>query len=205
MVSNDFADSKDVAVGDTVRLTTPRGDEVPYGVTGIYDSAEARGRHRRQQRVAREPAGERRHPFAIVTGGEGADPETIKRAPIAALEGFPTAKAQTIEDFKDEQNHQVDSLLGLVYALLSLSVIVALLGIINTLALSVHERTRELGMLRAVGMSRRQVRRMVRGESVITAVIGAVLGHRARGRVRGDPLAPARRRGLRVRASRSGR
>jgi putative ABC transport system permease protein len=63
-----------------------------------------------------------------------------------------------------------------VFALLALSVIVALLGIVNTLALSVHERTRELGMLRAVGMSRRQVRRMVRAESVITAGIGAVLG-----------------------------
>ena len=63
-----------------------------------------------------------------------------------------------------------------MYALLSLSVIVALLGIINTLALSVHERTRELGLLRAVGMSRRQVRRMVRAESVITAAIGALLG-----------------------------
>jgi putative ABC transport system permease protein len=82
----------------------------------------------------------------------------------------------TIAQFKDEQNAQVDQLVGLIYALLSLSVIVALLGIVNTLALSVHERTRELGLLRAVGMSRRQVRRMVRAESVITAAIGALLG-----------------------------
>src|SRR5919202_6376454 len=82
----------------------------------------------------------------------------------------------TIDDFKAQQRKQVNSPVGLVTALLSLSVIVALLGIVNTLALSVHERTRELGMLRAVGMSRRQVRRMVRAEAVITAVIGAVLG-----------------------------
>jgi putative ABC transport system permease protein len=82
----------------------------------------------------------------------------------------------TIADFKEEQNKQVDQLVGLVLALLALSVIVAILGVINTMALSVHERTRELGMLRAVGMSRRQVRRMVRAESVITALIGAVLG-----------------------------
>jgi putative ABC transport system permease protein len=82
----------------------------------------------------------------------------------------------TIDEFKADQRKQVDSILGLIYALLSLSVIVALLGIVNTLALSVHERTRELGMLRAVGMTRRQVRRMVRAEAVITAVIGAVLG-----------------------------
>ena len=91
-------------------------------------------------------------------------------------------------------------LVCIVLALLALSVIVALLGIINTMALSVHERMRELGMLRAVGMSRRQVRRMVRAESVITALIGAVLGHGAGHRVRGDPLAAAGRRGLRVRA-----
>src|ERR671933_843159 len=82
----------------------------------------------------------------------------------------------TIDDFKAQQRKQVNSPVGLVTALLSLSVIVALLGIVNTLALSVHERTRELGLLRAVGMSRRQVRRMVRAESVITAAIGAGLG-----------------------------
>ena len=80
------------------------------------------------------------------------------------------------KELKKENADQVNQLLGLVYALLSLSVIVALLGIVNTLALAVYERTRELGLLRAVGMSRRQVRRMVRAESVITALIGAVLG-----------------------------
>ena len=114
--------------------------------------------------------------FALVAGAPDADPGEVKRAEQAALAEFPTAKPQTIDDFKAEQNKQVDTLVGLVYALLSLSVIVALLGIVNTLALSVHERTRELGLLRAVGMSRRQVRRMVRAESVITAAIGALLG-----------------------------
>jgi putative ABC transport system permease protein len=92
------------------------------------------------------------------------------------LAAFPAADPMTTAQFKDKQGEQVDQILGLVFALLSLSVIVALLGIINTLALSVHERTKELGMLRAVGMSRRQVRRMVRAEAVITAVIGALLG-----------------------------
>jgi putative ABC transport system permease protein len=83
---------------------------------------------------------------------------------------------QTLAQFKDESADQVNQLLGLVFGLLALSVIVALLGIVNTLALAVHERTRELGLLRAVGMSKRQVRRMVRAESVITALIGAALG-----------------------------
>jgi putative ABC transport system permease protein len=70
----------------------------------------------------------------------------------------------------------VNQLLGLVYVLLSLAVIVSLFGIVNTLALSIHERTRELGLLRAVGMSRPQVRRVIRYEAVITALIGAILG-----------------------------
>ena len=70
-------------------------------------------------------------------------------------------------------------MLYLVYALLSLSIIVSLFGIVNTLVLSIHERTRELGMMRAIGTSRRQVRRIVRYESLITALIGGVLGSRS--------------------------
>jgi putative ABC transport system permease protein len=176
-ISNDMAEEKGLAVGDRMRFTTPRGDEVSYVVNGIYDSQaglvggvivsnDSLVRDWEANDIA----------FAMVAGAEGADPEQIKRAEGAALSDFPTAKPQTIDDFKDEQREQIAGLLGLIYALLALSVIVALLGIVNTLALSVHERTRELGMLRAVGMSRRQVRRMVRGESVITATIGALLG-----------------------------
>jgi putative ABC transport system permease protein len=78
--------------------------------------------------------------------------------------------------FKDEQRAQVDQLLLLINALLVLSVLIAVLGVVNTLVLSVIERTRELGLLRAIGMSRRQVRRMVRLESVVISVYGAVLG-----------------------------
>ena len=119
-----------------------------------------------------EPARRRVHP----RGRHGQSGRRSRRRPKRSLAAFPVAKAQTLAQFKDEQADQVNQLLGLVYALLSLSVIVALLGIVNTLALAVHERTRELGLLRAVGMSKRQVRRMVRAESVITALIGAVLG-----------------------------
>jgi putative ABC transport system permease protein len=89
---------------------------------------------------------------------------------------FPTVEVQNQQELKDSQRQQVNQLLGLIYALLSLAVIVSLFGIVNTLALSIHERTRELGMLRAVGMSRRQVRTMIRYEAVITALIGALLG-----------------------------
>ena len=89
---------------------------------------------------------------------------------------FPTVEAKTQEEFKDFIGEEVNTLLGVVYALLALAVIVSLFGIVNTLALSIFERTRELGLMRAVGMSRRQVRSIVRYESVITALIGAVLG-----------------------------
>ena len=94
----------------------------------------------------------------------------------AALKPYPDAKVQTRGDFKDEVNTQMNQFFALLYVLLALSVIVSLFGIVNTLVLSVFERTRELGMLRAVGMTRRQVRRMVRQESIVTALIGAVLG-----------------------------
>jgi putative ABC transport system permease protein len=83
---------------------------------------------------------------------------------------------QSQQEFSDAQRAGVDQLLYLIYALLGLAIIIAVLGIINTLALSVIERTREVGLLRAVGLSRRQLRRMVRLESIAIAVLGAVLG-----------------------------
>lgn len=98
-------------------------------------------------------------------------------AGIASIKAaFPNVQIQDQAQLRREQESQVNSLLGMVTALLGLAILIALLGIVNTLALSVLERTRELGLLRAVGMSRRQVRRMIRWESVIIALIGGVLG-----------------------------
>ena len=94
----------------------------------------------------------------------------------AALGSFPDAKLQTKSQFTHNQLHGLDTLLNLLYVLLSLSIVVSLFGIVNTLVLTVFERTRELGMLRAVGMTRRQVRRMIRHESIITALLGATFG-----------------------------
>jgi putative ABC transport system permease protein len=89
---------------------------------------------------------------------------------------YPGVKVETRQGFKDEQAKQINQVLGLFYVLLSLSVVVSLLGIVTTLALTIHERIRELGLLRAIGTSRAQVRRMVRWEAVITALIGAIIG-----------------------------
>ncbi len=107
----------------------------------------------------------------------GADTGAVRAAIDERLgEQFPTTKSENQEELKDSIGEELNTLLGVVYALLFLAVIVSLFGIVNTLALSIHERTRELGLLRAVGTSRRQVRRIVRYEAVITALIGAILG-----------------------------
>ena len=94
----------------------------------------------------------------------------------AALKPFPEARALDREEQEEEIGSQITQILGLFYALLAMSVLISAVGIVNTLTLSIHERTRELGLLRAVGMSRRDVRRLIRYESVITAAFGAVLG-----------------------------
>ena len=105
-----------------------------------------------------------------------AAPESAKAALEDALKPFPDSMVSTTDAFISDRTADVDMLLAIFAVLLALAVLVSLFGIVNTLVLSTFERTRELGMLRAVGMSRRQVRRMVRGESVITALLGAALG-----------------------------
>jgi len=94
----------------------------------------------------------------------------------AALNRYPDVSLNTETEFVRDQNAWIDQMLKLLYVLLGLSVLVSLFGIVNTLVLSIVERTRELGALRAVGMTRRQMRRMIRHESVITALIGATMG-----------------------------
>jgi putative ABC transport system permease protein len=106
---------------------------------------------------------------ALIAGGSLPD---LRKA----LAAYPDAKVQTKSKYVDDSTKWVQSMIGILYVMLAFSVIVSLFGIVNTLALSVVERTREIGMLRAVGMTRRQTRRMVRHESIITSLIGATLG-----------------------------
>ncbi len=118
-----------------------------------------------------------RDAFVVATTRDGENADAVQRVADRAISAdYPTVEVLTKQGFVDDQASQIDQLITLVYVLLSLSVIVSLFGIVNTLVLSIHERTRELGMLRAIGTSRRQVRQIVRYESVITALIGAVLG-----------------------------
>jgi putative ABC transport system permease protein len=112
----------------------------------------------------------------LVKLAEGVSAEEGRRVLEGATESFPNVQVQDQAQLRADQEEQVNTLPGMVTALLGLAILIALLGIVNTLALSVLERTRELGLLRAVGMGRRQVRRMIRWESVIISLIGGVLG-----------------------------
>jgi putative ABC transport system permease protein len=112
----------------------------------------------------------------FVTKAPGASTDAVRSALNAIIRDLPTVTVQDPAQFAEQQREQIDLFLYFIYALLGLAVVIAVLGIVNTLALSVIERTREVGLLRAVGLSRRQLRLMVRLESVIVAVLGAVLG-----------------------------
>jgi len=111
-----------------------------------------------------------------VTKDPGADAAAVRRQVDRIIAPLPTVTVKDPGEFAQEQRQQINLFLYFIYALLGLAVVIAVLGIINTLALSVIERTREVGLLRAVGLSRRQLRLMVRLESVVVAVLGAVLG-----------------------------
>ncbi|MFC7273785.1 ABC transporter permease [Paractinoplanes rhizophilus] len=112
----------------------------------------------------------------LVAAKDGVGTARIKQLATTALAEYPNVAISDAGDLKETQRKSVDQLLGMVYVMLLLAVVIALLGVVNTLALSVLERTRELGLLRAVGMTRRQVRSAVRWEAVLIAAVGAVLG-----------------------------
>jgi putative ABC transport system permease protein len=177
LVDWNWAKSHDKTVGQQISFLTPLGKTQSYTISGTFkNQAGLTSNVILTANTLSQTWDSKNLAFVAAAGDPGANPDTLAKDADAALRSFPQTDALTIDQFKDKQAEAVNQLLGLVFALLALSVIVALLGIVNTLALSVHERTRELGMLRAVGMSRRQVRRMVRIESVITAGIGAILG-----------------------------
>jgi putative ABC transport system permease protein len=169
------AESRDLGVGDDVTLEFPSGDQQAR-IVGLYESSNVIG-NALLPFSALESAQVPRQDFSV-----GVDPaEGVDRASLAAgldeiVADLPTVTVQDQEEFTDAQRASVNQLLYLIYALLGLAIVIAVLGIINTLALSVIERTREVGLLRAVGLSRRQLRRMVRLEAIAIALLGALLG-----------------------------
>ena len=124
---------------------------------------------------------------------DGVDAASVRPAVDAAVANNPTVQVQDLTEFKDTFREQINGLLYGIYLLLALALFIAVLGIVNTLALSVVERTREIGLLRAIGTSRRQLRRMIRIESLVTSVFGAIVGPAARRVLRADAGAHPRR------------
>jgi putative ABC transport system permease protein len=177
-VDDGYAKSNDLAVGSPIELTFASGVTQTYVVKGIFDPPTG-GSPFGNVTLSTEAwdakvANPRNLYTFIAMKGDVNDSNT--RALEKSLAAFPNAKAQTRQEFIDNQISGLSAVLNILYVLLALSVIVSLFGIVNTLVLTVFERTREIGMLRAIGMTRRQVRQMIRHESVITALIGAALG-----------------------------
>lgn len=111
-----------------------------------------------------------------VNAASGSDVKDLRKALETTLDPYPQVQVRDQADYKELIRQQIAVMLYLVYALLGLAIVIAVLGVVNTLALSVVERTREIGLLRAIGLSRIQLRRMIRLESVVIAVFGALLG-----------------------------
>ena len=178
IVTENFADDHDIAVGDTVTIRSTADESADVQVVGtfepppfypliesinvstqLFDSLYDRPRNR--------------WTWANVAG----EPNEENRAQLEqAIAGYPDTQLETREEWIEREDADFNEFISFLYVMLTLAVFVSIFGMINTLVLSVYERTREIGMLRAIGMTRRQVRRMIRQESIITALIGAALG-----------------------------
>jgi putative ABC transport system permease protein len=177
LVSTTAAKDKHLAMGDTIPMRFAKTGVQRVPVVGTYSrgrflwgdyllslkdyEANFTNQYDNPVRIAARP---------------GVPVSRLQPAVKAAAAAFPSVKVQTPSEWKSDVEGNIDALLNLIYALLGLAIVIALLGIVNTLALSILERTREIGLLRAVGMGRRQVRAMIRSESVIVSVLGALLG-----------------------------
>ena len=168
------ADSEGLAVGDTVTVRFQQGG-ASLTVAGIYDRGYQLAGEWLVDNSLLDASLGRSLDTRILVRADDADQSLIAGID-AALASDPTAQISTRDDFIDDQAGQITDLLAVLYALLGMSVVVALIGIVNTMSLSIHERTRELGLLRAVGMTTRQLRRTVRYEAAIIALIGTVAG-----------------------------
>jgi putative ABC transport system permease protein len=178
ILSDSFASEHGLEVGDRFRLLSQTRKRPSFEVAGEFSSKLGvfGSVLITQAALAREFA-QTQDTTDFVEPSPGADPAKVQALLTKVVEaGFPIAEVLNQQELKENREKQVDTLVNLVFALLAMAVIISLFGIANTLALSIHERTRELGMLRAIGMSRRQVRTMIRYEAVITALIGAILG-----------------------------
>ena len=175
-VSQHTADADHLALGDTVTVTFPTTGVQRFAVDAIYGARTLAGDYVLSVAAARRDFSSQLDVEVYARLAPGVSADTGRAAIEGVLAAYPNATLMDRTQYKEEQESQIDQLLGLMYGLLGLALVIALIGIANTLALSIYERTHELGLLRAVGMTRRQLRGVVRGESVVIALLGTVEG-----------------------------
>ncbi len=179
VITKKFASAHKLRMGERLSVATPSSHVVSLTVRGVVKE-EVLGLLSNltiSRSLARIAFGQREDAINFVAYAPGASGAEVQHGINSLLRrSFPQAHSQTAAQYTQEQSNKVNKFLLLVYVLLALSVIVSLFGIVNTLILSIYERTRELGMMRAIGTSRRQIRQMIRYESLITSLIGGVLG-----------------------------
>jgi putative ABC transport system permease protein len=173
-----YAEDHGLRVGSPVDVLFPDGESRSFRIKGVFDpptGGSPFGTLTFSSATFDRSFQQPKNLFVFVNTQGGETPENTA-ALEKALAGFPNAKLQDREEFKDNQASGLNQVLNILYVLLALSVIVSLFGIVNTLVLSVFERTREIGMLRAVGTTRWQIRTMITLESIVTALMGAAIG-----------------------------
>jgi putative ABC transport system permease protein len=177
MLFRDKADDVGVGAGDTVDVTFSNGVERQLTVAGIFDDNSLGSDWYIStdllEQVSDLPP---RDQLVLARIADGVDPDQARLAIEDAVAEFPQAEVQSNAEFRADQEAQINQLLVVISVLLAFAIVISFFGIAITLALSVFERTREIGLLRAVGMSRRQLRRSVRWEAVIVSIFGVVVG-----------------------------
>ena len=175
-VSADYAESHDLGLGDELAVTYADGTSAQPTVGAVYADGDLMG-ELVMPKAAYLPHTTRATDVTVLIGlADGVSPADAEPVIQDVADGLGSPDVQTAGEFTDSVAGQVDQMLTVVYGLLVLAIIIALMGIANTMSLSIHERTRELGLLRAVGQSRRQLRAMVRGEALTVALFGTVGG-----------------------------
>jgi putative ABC transport system permease protein len=175
-VSDATAESHDWQVGDAVPVTFADGQTEDLTIGATYATDDIAGGYLIPRTVWAPHAVQDIDTMVIVDAADGTSVAEAKAAVTRVADGYGGPNVEDRDEFAATMTSGVDMMLTIIYALLALAIIIALMGIANTLSLSIHERTRELGLLRAVGQTRRQVRSMVRWESVVIATFGAVGG-----------------------------
>jgi putative ABC transport system permease protein len=176
MVDSDTAAANKWTVGTRLATTFADGARTAFTVGGIYGKTVFVQGLQANLDEAAKAAGVKGVSNAFVTLAPGADTKALRSGLEAATAGNPLLVVQNTDDLKQQIGGFINQLLYVVYGLLILSIVIAVLGVVNTMAMAVLERTREIGLLRAIGLTRRQSRRMIRRESVLIALLGALLG-----------------------------